>query len=193
MLTPDDQLIYRSRRTEGGTRRGVAVAISACLPTSLSLRHRRGRSPPPGWVFSPGVAVGETWDNNVVLSSDGSGSTGDFLTAITPRAVLSFRGRQSTFQVNYLGSFQLYQELTELNSYDHRSNSSYRYRLTPTLSFFATNSLSRSPTTDEVNIPGVFFRRQGVIIERLPLGLRVAPIESLFTQCRLRVSVGQLR
>ena len=32
------------------------------------------------------------------------------------------------------------------------------------MTFFATNSLSRSPTTDEVNIPGVFFRRQGVIM-----------------------------
>ena len=83
----------------------AAVAISACLPTSLAAQV------PPGWVFSPGIAVAGTWDNNVALSSENSGSTGDFLTAITPRAVLSFRGRQTTFEVNYLGAFSLYQEL----------------------------------------------------------------------------------
>src|SRR6478735_6384778 len=127
----------------------VAVAISACLPTSLAAQA------PPGWVFNPGVSVAETWDNNVVLTSDNTQPTGDFLTAVTPRAALGFRGRQTTFQVNYLGTFSLYQELSDLNSYDHRSNSSYRYRLTPTLTFLASNSLSRSPTTDEVNLPGV--------------------------------------
>jgi uncharacterized protein (PEP-CTERM system associated) len=97
-------------------------------------------------VFTPGIGVSQSWDNNVLLATEGSGSAGDFLTAISPRAALGFRGRMSTFHLEYRGSYELYQQLSELNAFDQRLNLSYRQRLTPTLSFVAQNSLSRSPT-----------------------------------------------
>ena len=148
-----------------------ALAMPASLPLSAQSRATQDQSAPAGWVFTPGIAVAETWDNNVLLSTEGSESAGDFLTAISPRAALGFRGRRSTFQLDYRGSYQLYQELSELNAFDQRLNVYYRHRLTPRVAFVAKNSLSRSPTTDEVDIPGVVFRRQGVLMDDFRAGL----------------------
>ena len=120
---------------------------------------------PPGWVFTPGFSVAETWDNNVLLAGEGSALAEDFLTVFTPRGALGYRGRRSTLQLDYQGSYQLYQQLTELNAFDQRSNAGFRHRLTPGLTIFARNSFSRSPTTDEIELPGVEFRRQGVMID----------------------------
>jgi hypothetical protein len=149
----------------------VGLVVRASLP--LAAQSPAGPSQPtaPGWVFTPGVAVAESWDNNVLLSTDGSGSEGDFFTAISPRAALGFRGRLSTFQLDYRGTYQLYQELTELNAFDQRLNVQYRQRLSPTVSFIARNSLSRSPTTDEADVPDVVFRRQGVVMDDLRAGV----------------------
>ena len=129
----------------------VALAVRASLP--LSAQSAAGPSQPTaaGWVFTPGIAVAETWDNNVLLATDGSGSEGDFFTAISPQAALGFRGRLSTFELGYRGTYQLYQELTELNAFDQRLTAQYRHRLSPTVTFIAKNSLSRSPTTDEAD------------------------------------------
>ena len=149
----------------------ATLAVRASLP--LAAQGRAGESQPPaaGWVFTPAISVAGTWDNNVLLATEGSETAGDFLTAISPRVALSFRGRRSTFQLDYRGAYQLYQELSELNAFDQRANVSYRQRLTPRVSFFARNGLSRSPTTDEVDLPGILFRREGVLIDDLRSGL----------------------
>jgi hypothetical protein len=149
----------------------ATLALPASMPLSAQSRAAQEQSTPAGWVFTPGIAVAETWDNNVLLATEGSESAGDFLTAISPRAALGFRGRHSTFHLDYRGSYQLYQELTELNAFDQRMNADYSHRLTPRLSFVAKNSLSKSPTTDEVDIPGVVFRRQGVLMDDFRAGL----------------------
>jgi hypothetical protein len=166
-----------STHVHGRSRAAIAVvvigalAMPASLPLSAQNRATQEQSTPAGWVFTPGIAVSETWDNNVLLSTEGSESAGDFLTAISPRAALGFRGRRSTFHLDYRGSYQLYQELSELNAFDQRMNVNYSHRLTPKVSFVAKNNLSRSPTTDEVDIPGVVFRRQGVLMDDFRAGL----------------------
>ena len=149
----------------------VALAVRTSLP--LSAQSPAGPSQPTaaGWVFTPGIAVAETWDNNVLLATEGNTSQGDFLTAVTPRASLGFRGRLSAFQLEYQGTYQLYHEVTELNAYDQGLNVQYRQRLTPTVSFNARNSLSYSPTTDELDIPDVVFRRQGVVMDDFRAGI----------------------
>jgi hypothetical protein len=148
----------------------AALALRASIPVAAQSAVRP-ETAPPGWVFTPGIGVSQSWDNNVLLATEGSGSAGDFLTAISPRAALGFRGRMSTFHLDYRGSYELYQQLSELNAFDQRLNLSYRQRLTPTLSFVAQNSLSKSPTTDAVDIPGVVFRRQGVVMDDLRAGI----------------------
>jgi hypothetical protein len=148
----------------------VAAALGVFLPAPLGAQGQ-GSSAPAGWVFTPGISVSEAWDNNVLLATEGNDTFDDFFTSVTPHGALSFRGRLTTFQVDYRGSFQLYQELSDLNAFDQRASASFRQRLSPTVSLFARNSLSRSPSTDEVDLPGVLFRRQGVIINDFRAGV----------------------
>jgi hypothetical protein len=152
---------------------GIAIALVLHASLPLSAQGARPDSPPaPGWVFTPGISVAESWDTNVVLATEGSEPVGDFLTVITPRGALGFRGRHTTFHVDYRGSYQLYQEVTELNAFDQRASASYSFRISPTVSIFARNGLSKSPTTDEIDVPGVRFRRQGVLLNDTRSGVQ---------------------
>jgi hypothetical protein len=149
----------------------VALASWAVLPLAAQSQANQPQSAPAGWVFTPAIAVAESFDTNVLLSTEGSETASDFLTAVSPRGALSFRGRRTTFQADYRGSYQLYQELSELNAFDQRANASFAYRLTPAHTIFARNNLSQSPSTDEVDIPGVTFRRQGVLLDDFRAGV----------------------
>jgi hypothetical protein len=86
-------------------------------------------------------------------------------------------------QADYRGSFLLYQELTDLNAFDQRANADIRHRLTRNLTLFARNGISRSPSTDEIELPGILFRRQGVLLEDFRAGVdtRFGPRTSLMT------------
>jgi hypothetical protein len=168
-----------TRRRPGSARRLAACAVAAAMVLQQTLwlgaqaqapTPSQG-TPPPGWVFTPAIAVAESWDNNVLLATEGSESAGDFATAVSPRGVLGYRGRYTDFNLDYRGSYQFYQELTELNAYDQRANASFTRRLSPALNVFARNSLTKSPTTDDVDVPGVRFRRQGVLLEDFRAGL----------------------
>ena len=121
-----------------------------------------------------------------LLSTEGSEHASDFLTVVTPRAALGFRGRWINFQLNYIGSYQLYQQLSELNAFDQRLNTAYRQVLSRRLAIVSRNSLSRSPSTDAVDIPGVLFRRQGVTMDDYRGGLEArlskhTTLSSLYT------------
>ena len=155
----------------------LTAAILACTAggSSISAQRQTARIDEPaaaGWVFTPAFSVAETWDDNVLLATEGSDTMQDFLTVFTPKGALSYRGRRSTLVFDYQGSYQLYQQLTELNAFDQRSNAAFRHRLTPSVTFFARNNFSMSPTTDEITeIPGVPFRRQGVMMDDLRAGI----------------------
>ena len=149
---------------------GSAGGSSISAQQSSQPATRLDQPAAAGWVFTPAISVAETWDSNVLLSTEGSNTSQDFLTVVTPKGALSYRGRRSTLLLDYQGSYQLYQQLSELNAFDQRSNVGIRHRLTPGLTFFARNNFSKSPTTDEIEIPGVEFRRQGVTIDDLRAG-----------------------
>jgi hypothetical protein len=151
----------------------VLIVVQAALPLAAQspAAPQQEQRTPPGWVFTPGIAVAQVFDNNVLLSTEGSDGPSDFLTVVSPRAALGFRGPRSTFQLDYAGGYQLYQQLSALNAFDQRLNASFRQLLTPRVSFFSRNSLSRSPTTDEVDMPGVLFRRQGVTMDDFRAGI----------------------
>lgn len=161
----------------------VALTLGTAVPLSAQRQGSRETQPmPAGWVFTPGIAVAETFDDNVLLSGEGDDSlTSDWLTAVTPRGVLTYRGRRTTFNADYRGSYQLYQELSALNAYEQRGTVAIEHRLSPYVSLFARNNVSKSPTTDELDIPGVLFRRQGVLMDDFNAGadLRFGPRSAL--------------
>ena len=161
----------RSRASSGRRLAAGAIAVALVLQQTLGLAAQaqaptasRG-TPPPGWVFTPAIAVAESWDNNVLLATEGSESAGDFATAVSPRGVLGYRGRYTDFSLDYRGSYQFYQELTELNAYDQRANASFTRRLSPTLNVFARNSLTKSPTTDDVALAVTAVKGVNVIVQ----------------------------
>lgn len=152
----------------------AAVAVVLTAGTAPLVAQGPLKPDPPitaGWVFTPGLTVAQTWDNNVLLATEGNESVGDFLTAITPRGAISYRGRETTFSVDYRGAFLIYQELSDLNAYDHRSTSDVRHRLTKSVTLYARNGISKSPSTDEIELPGILFRRQGVLLEDMRGGV----------------------
>ncbi len=65
----------------------------------------------------------------------------------------------------------MYQQLDQLNAFDQRLTTSFHQVLSRRLAFVSRNSLSRSPSTDTVNVPGVVFRRQGVTMDEYRGGL----------------------
>jgi hypothetical protein len=152
----------------------LAGLLFASGGSSLLAQQRGGsrleQPTAPGWVFTPGFSVAETWDSNVLLAGEGSDFSEDFLTVFTPRGALGYRGRRTTLHFDYQGSFQRYQQLSELNTFDQRSNAAFRQRLTPALTMFFANSFSKSPTTAEIDLPGVEFRRQGVTMDDVRTG-----------------------
>ena len=144
----------------------AALTLGTALPLSAQRQGSKEAQPvPPGWVFTPGIAVAQTFDDNVLLAGEADDSvTSDWLTAVTPRGALTYRGRHTTFNADYRGSYQIYQELSALNAFEQRGTLAAEHRLSPYVSLFVRNNLSKAPTTDELDIPGVVFRRQGVLM-----------------------------
>lgn len=147
---------------------GLAVAAAA---DARAQQAAPSNTAPPGWVFTPSFGVTEAWDDNVLLTIEESQPTGDYFTALSPRGTLGFRGRRTTFNLDYGAAFQLYQRRSELNGIDQRAQVGVRHRLTRAVTAFANNSLAKSPTTDEIELPGVQFRRQGVLLDDFRGGL----------------------
>jgi len=128
-----------------------------------------------GWQFSHTLAVSTRWDDNVSLASQGEETATDHLTTANPRFSLAFRGRRSNFALDYSGAYHFYGTLTSLNGFDQRALASFSRRVSPRLSLFARNSLAVAPTTEDIDVPGISFRRVGARLDDLTGGLDLMP------------------
>jgi hypothetical protein len=120
--------------------------------------------PIPGWSFTPSVAVGTLFDTNVALASQPVGDArneGDTLFLMEPSAQLQFNGKYTNFGAGYHGYLRRYADLDALNGYDQRGLVSLRHRATRHVTVFASETYSKSPTTDELDLNGVPFSRTG--------------------------------
>jgi hypothetical protein len=118
----------------------------------------------PGWSFTPSIAFGTIYDSNVALSSpraDLGRTEGDALFNVVPGAQLEFNGRRSEFAANYRGFVRRYFEVEGLDGFDQRASLNARRMMTRRLTLYARDSFADSPTTDEVELNGVPFRRTG--------------------------------
>jgi hypothetical protein len=158
--------------------RGLALIAATIAGTGSPLVAQKAVQPqessPPGWVFVPTLGVAATTDNNVSLASQGSDTAGDQVGVISPSAALAYRGRYSNFHLDYRGSYRFYQELSALNGLEQHVNLSARHRASRNITLFAQNSTDRSPTTDELVLTGVRFRRQGVVLDDARAGFEAS-------------------
>lgn len=145
---------------------GAAAALT--LLASGPVLHSQGPVQPlpddrriPGWVFTPSLAVGGGWDDNVLLANPGDDPPRDYASPVNPGLSLDFTGRRTQLSTGYLGSYTFYRTVNELTSYEHHLRASVQHRLTPRLSIFGEENFSQAPTTDALQLAGVPFYRIG--------------------------------
>ncbi len=110
-----------------------------------------------GWTFTPGMAVGAGWDNNVTVQSEANPRFSELVGLFSPRGELNFNGRRTRLNVGYSGAFEAYRTFSELNRYEQRARLSTRYQLTPRLSVDGRGSYTVTPTTDRLELGTVPF------------------------------------
>jgi hypothetical protein len=127
---------------------GAQTQVSTSLP-----------EPPPvaGWVFTPALGVGASWNDNVLLAHPGDEPPADYATPIRPSLTLTYLGRRTQFSSGYEGSILIYRTLQELNSFEHAFRAGFEHRLTPRITVFAKEEFARAPTTDALLLAGVPF------------------------------------
>src|SRR5262245_4011759 len=83
----------------------VRAAAQSPVPAPVTSESRQSTS---GWALTPTIVYGGTWDDNVLIHSEGDATSGDYLTVVNPRGTLEYNGRRSQFSLNYDGAFLLY-------------------------------------------------------------------------------------
>lgn len=143
----------------------VAAFVGVGLLMPPVVRAQSGGAPaqqsPPGWIFTPSIVVGGTWDDNVLLTNPNANPPADYGSPITPAGTLSYTGKYTRFSSGYSGSFVRYMTLTELNSLQQSLNATIERRANGRLTFFGQESFAAAPTTDVLQLAGVPFYRIG--------------------------------
>ena len=146
------------------------IAATALLASAMALPAAAQGAPElsngrtPGWSFTPGVTVGGVFDSNVALASapaDTRTTQSDTLWTAEPFGSLEFTSPRTLFSAGYHGNLRRYMDLDQLNGFDQRAYGSVRRLATRRLTFFAQDSYSVVPTTDELEVNGVPFSRTG--------------------------------
>jgi hypothetical protein len=91
--------------------------------------------------------------------------TSDTLTVVTPAIDGSYLGRHNWVGFGYTGSFSLYHQLNDLNSYDQHLRLDTRHALSKRLTLSLYNTFAASPTTDALMITGLPFVRTGSLLD----------------------------
>jgi hypothetical protein len=161
----------------------AALVMTALLGTAGAAAQEQIPAPsqefemaPPGWSFTPNIAVGWVYDSNVGLVDPAPGfeKQEDQLFLVVPSGELMYLGKYSRFAGGYRGAVLRYRTIDAFDSYDQRAWGSFNRRMSPRVTMFANGSFQRSPTTDDLFLNGVVFRRTGVKTTTLNGGVDVA-------------------
>jgi hypothetical protein len=104
----------------------------------------------PGWVLTPGVALGAVYDDNPALAGEGNPATEDTITNVTPSLDLSFRARHTFIEGGYRGTLMRYRVLDEYDAYDQRGHLELRHQPSQRVRINFRDVFTISPTTDAV-------------------------------------------
>ena len=143
----------------------MGLAMAASVPAgaqdrSPELQSRRT----PGWSFTPGLTFGAVYDSNVALASapaDTGRTQSDRLFQAEPFGRLEYFSPRTEFSTGYQGYMRRYVDFDQLNGFDNQVYGSVRRLVTRRLTFFARDNYADVPTTDDVELNGVPFRRIG--------------------------------
>ena len=149
---------------KGRTASAALLGLLACAATVSGQDLEFGYGRIPGWSFTPSVSVGAMYDTNIRLrdASVATGETeGDRLIIVAPSGRLEFAGRRTTFSAGYQGFIRRYETAEQLDRFSHQSLLSLRHAFTRTLTGFARHTFRHVPTTDDLEVEGAPFVRQG--------------------------------
>jgi hypothetical protein len=149
---------------------GVAAQERAPAPA------REIETAPPGWSFTPNIAIGWLYDSNVRLADPGFNQEpqDDQLFLFVPSGELMYLGKYSRFVSGYRGTVLRYRTIDALDTYDQRAWGSLSRRFSPRVTLFGNGSFQHSPTTDDLLLDGVVFSRTGTEMTNLNGGLDFA-------------------
>jgi len=161
------------------------VLVGALLPPGTAVAQESNFVPtagadlqaPAGWSFTPTLAAGTSWDDNVLVRGNGDNAPGDLLSVLDPRATLNYNSGRGQLSASYDGAIVLYRDLDQLNSFDQRGSLFARRLLTKRIAIFVRNSAASAPTTELADLVGVPFVRTGSRLDDFHSG-----IEASFTK-----------
>jgi hypothetical protein len=129
---------------------------------------------PPGWSFTPAVAVGSSWDDNVLIRGNNSRPPGDVLSVVDPRGTLDFNGVRGQLSASYDGAIVLYRDFNQLDSFDQHGSFFGRRMLSKHVAIFVRDSAAAVPTTELAQLVAVPFVRVGSRLEDFRTGIEAA-------------------
>jgi hypothetical protein len=143
----------------------VAVGL-ALLSHPMSAQEQLGSGAPtqsyrPGWTFTPTIGVGETYDTNVSLFSQGHTGNEDYVATVNPGADLHYVGQYTLVDMGYSGAFLDYHTFAGLNRWDQRARFELRQRQTARLTWFGHATAALLPSTDLIDLGGIPYRKTG--------------------------------
>jgi hypothetical protein len=157
----------------------LALVLAAGLTGSAPARAQQEASEfpssrVPGWSFTPGISFGGSFDSNVALANppaDTGRTQSDRLFTFQPFGQLEYFSPRTDFSTGYRGYARRYVEVRELDGFDQQAFLSFRRLATRRLTFFLSDTYLAAPTTDEVELNGVPFRRTGTRTNTASAGL----------------------
>jgi hypothetical protein len=134
----------------------------------------------PGWTFTPGMTVGALYDTNVTLSPPdvNKRTPTDKLFQFEPFGQLAYFSPRTTFSGTYQGALRRYFDLGSLDGTDHRAYVTLHERISRRVTFFANDSYSQLPTTDQLDLAGVPYLRTGSRYNSLAGGIEARATRS---------------
>ncbi len=120
---------------------------------------------PSGWMFTPEMGFGETYDDNISLFGESARASrsDDFVQSWQPGADLHYGGRHTEFGLGYSGSFLNYQTFSALNRWSQHGQLLFKRQESARLKWSGHANVLAVPSTDFVDVGGVPFRRTGAV------------------------------
>lgn len=153
----------------------LAVAVLGDFqPAHAQSAELRPQPLPSGWVLTPAVSFGGSWDDNVLLVDPGDNPPKDYGSPINPSLGLDYTNRRTRLSIGYDGSIVIYRTLDELNSFEQVARGLLEHRASRRVTVTGQYNLTRAPTTDALQLAGIPFFRVGSRTQSASGGIQVA-------------------
>jgi hypothetical protein len=151
-------------------RMGILTAtLTLALAAAAGAQETLGSAAPepalrPGWVFTPSLGVGETYDDNITLFGNVQPTNNeDLISSVGPDGSLTYYGRHTRFSGGYGANFLNYRTFSVFDRWNQRGRAEFRRQQNVHLEWFAHGDGQAVPSTDVLEYNGVPFVHTGAV------------------------------